>query len=135
VAPDKSPGLRVGQAAALLGVSVDTVRRWEEEGKVRIDRSAGGQRLVPIDEIQRLLGERRGEQRHLIARSSARNQMEAVITKVVADRAAASVEMQAGPFRLVALTTAESVADLGLRPGLRVVASIKATNVVVGLPQ
>ena len=61
--------------------------------------------------------------------------MEAVVTEVVADRAAATVEMQAGPFRLVALTTAESVEELGLRPGVQVVASVKATNVVVGLPR
>ena len=61
--------------------------------------------------------------------------MEAIVTNVVADRAAAAVEMQAGPYRLVALMTAESVAELGLEPGTHVVASVKATNVVVGLPR
>lgn len=126
--------LRIGQAAALLGVSVDTLRRWEEEGRLDTVRSEGGQRLVPLGEVRRLLGERRSDPVPVV-RSSARNQMEAVVISVVSDRAAATVEMQAGPFRLVALTTAESVVELGLEPGTPVVASVKATNVVVGLPQ
>lgn len=126
--------LRIGQAAGLLGVSVDTIRRWEEEDRIATVRSEGGQRLVPLSEVRRLLEERRPEPTP-VARSSARNQMEAVVTSVVADRAAATVEMRAGPYRLVALTTAESVADLGLQPGTTVMASVKATNVVVGLPQ
>ncbi|HLU52181.1 MAG TPA: helix-turn-helix transcriptional regulator [Acidimicrobiia bacterium] len=126
--------LRIGQAAALLGVSVDSIRRWEEDGRIRTVRSEGGQRLVPLEEVRRLLGERRPDPIPVV-KTSARNQMEAVVTEVVADRAAATVEMQAGPFRLVALTTAESVEELGLRPGVQVVASVKATNVVVGLPR
>jgi molybdopterin-binding protein len=126
--------LRIGQAASLLGVSVDTLRRWEEEGTLETVRSTGGQRLVPLAEVRRLLEERRADPVP-VKRSSARNQMAAVVTAVVADRAAATVEMQAGPFRLVALTTAESVHDLGLAPGVEVIASVKATNVVIGLPQ
>ncbi len=127
-------GLRIGQAAALVGVSVDTLRRWEDEGRLAVERSAGGQRLVPLAEVQRLLSERRTPQ-PAIAASSARNQLEAIVTRVVSGAAAATVEMQAGPYRLVALTTAESVAELGLGAGTRVVASVKATSVVVGLPQ
>jgi molybdopterin-binding protein len=127
-------GLRIGQAAALLRVSVDTLRRWEHEGRVTLERTAGGQRLMPLAEVHRLLEERRAPQLTTIA-SSARNQLEAVVTKVVRDAAAATVEMQAGPYRLVALTTAESVDDLDLRVGTRVVASVKATNVVVGVPK
>lgn len=126
--------LRIGQAAALLGVSVDTLRRWEDGGRLRVERSPGGQRLVPAAEVQRLLRDRRPPHVPLAA-SSARNRLDAVVTRVVADRAAATVEMQAGPYRLVALTTAESVDELGLAPGVEVVASVKATNVVVGLPQ
>ena len=126
--------LRIGQAAALLGVSVDTLRRWEEAGEIELSRSDGGQRLVSIGELRRLLVDRRPDPVP-VARSSARNQFEAIVVAVVADRAAATVEMQAGPFRLVALTTAESVTDLGLTPGTEVLASVKATNVVVGLPQ
>ena len=131
---DGENDLRIGQAAALLGVSVDTVRRWETEGQVTVTRSQGGQRLVPLAEVRRLLGERREPQRP-VAASSARNQLPAVVTAVVADAAAATVEMQAGPFRLVALTTAESVTELGLAAGTTVIASVKATNVVVNLPQ
>lgn len=126
-------GLRIGQAAGLLGVSVDTLRRWEADGVVALERTAGGQRLVPLDEVHRLLAARRSPQPTTVA-SSARNQLSAIVTDVTADAAAATVEMQAGPYRLVALTTAESAAELGLAPGARVVASVKATSVVVGLP-
>lgn len=126
--------LRIGQAASLLGVSVDTLRRWEHERRVELVRSTGGQRLVPIDEVQRLLATRRQPHPPIMA-SSARNQFDAVVTRVVADAAAATVEMQAGGHRLVALTTSESVRELELEPGSRVVASVKATNVVVGLPE
>ncbi len=125
--------LRIGQAAAVLDVSVDTIRRWEHEGRIALERSAGGQRLVAMSEVRRLLDER-PRTRHRIAATSARNQLEAIVTEVVADRAAATVEMQAGPYRLVALTTAESVRELGLSPGSRVVATVKATSVMVALP-
>ena len=125
--------LRIGQAATLLGVSVDTLRRWEDEGRLSLARSAGGQRLVPLEQVRRLLSERRVPQPTITA-SSARNQLDAVVTRVVRDAAAATVEMQAGPYRLVALTTAESIDELHLEPGVAVIASVKATNVVVGLP-
>lgn len=131
---DDDGSLRIGQAAAVLGVSVDTLRRWEGEGRIEVQRSDGGQRLVPMDEIRRLLDER-PRTRHRIAATSARNQLEAIVTEVVADTAAATVEMQAGPYRLLALTTAESVRELGLEPGSRVVATIKATSVMVALPE
>lgn len=126
--------LRIGQAAAVLDVSVDTLRRWEDEGRLQLQRSTGGQRLVPMAEVRRLLDER-PRRRHRIAATSARNQLEAIVTDVVADAAAATVEMQAGPYRLLALTTAESVRELGLSPGDRVVATVKATSVMVGLPE
>ena len=126
--------LRIGQAAALLTVSVDTIRRWEDEGRIEMVRSSGGQRLVAMSEVQRLLGERPRTQ-HRVAATSARNQLAAVVTNGVQGTAAASIEMQAGPYRLVALTTAESVDELHLVPGTRVIASVKATNVVVGLPE
>ncbi len=126
--------MSLGDAARALGVSVDTLRRWESEGQVNVARSRGGQRLVPLEEVRRLLAQRREPQRP-VAASSARNQLPAVVTAVVSDTAAAAVEMQAGPFRLVALTTAESASELGLRSGTAVIASVKATNVVVNLPQ
>lgn len=132
--PMQDDGLRIGQAASLLGVSVDTLRRWEDDGRIELTRSDGGQRLVPLPEVQRLLAERRSPSR-VITASSARNQLDAIVTRVVRGAAAATVEMQAGPYRLVALTTAESIDELALEAGTRVVASVKATNVVVGLPK
>jgi molybdopterin-binding protein len=130
---DDDSWLRIGQAAAVLDVSVDTLRRWEADGRLAVARSEGGQRLVSMDEVGRLLRER-PKPRHRIAATSARNQLEAIVTKVVADTAAATVEMQAGPYRLLALTTAESVHELGLSPGTRVIATVKATSVMVALP-
>lgn len=127
--------LRIGQAAALLGVSVDTIRRWDDQGTIRVDRTGGGQRRIPAAEIRRLSAARR-EAPHgpRIVASSARNQMAGVVTEIVTGPASAVVEIQAGPFRLVSLMTSESVAALGLEVGTQVVASVKATNVVVGLP-
>jgi len=133
-ASDEQGVLRIGQAAALLGVSVDTMRRWEEEGRLRVQRTGGGQRLVAIEDVRRLLGQRRAPQKS-IAHSSVRNHFDAVVLSVRKGQAAASIEMQAGPFRLVALTTAEAVEELGLEPGVRVVASVKATSVSVGRPE
>ena len=126
--------LRMGQAAALLGVSVDTLRRWEDDERIALVRSTGGQRRVPLREVQRLLAER-GRSSHVITASSARNQLDAIVTNVVRGVAAATVEMQAGPYRLMSLMTAESVDELDLTVGKRVVASVKATSVVVGLPK
>ena len=134
MADETSEPLRIGQAAAVLGVSVDTIRRWAGDGRLQVQRSEGGQRLVPMAEVRRLLDER-PRTSHRIAATSARNQLEAVVTEVVADAAAATVEMQAGPYRLVALTTAESVRELGLSPGDRVLATVKATSVMVALPE
>lgn len=125
--------LRIGQAADLLDVSVDTIRRWADEGAIEVTRSAGNQRLVPLVEVRRLLASRRAPQ-PVVQATSARNQLAAIVTGVVEGTAAGTVEMQAGPYRLLALTTAESIRELDLRPGMEVVATIKATNVVVGLP-
>lgn len=126
--------LRIGQAAALLDVSVDTLRRWADDGSLTVTRSGGNQRLVPLAEVRRLLAERRPDP-PVVQATSARNQLPAVVTEVVAGTAAGTIEMQAGPYRLLALTTAESIRELRLTPGSEVVATIKATNVVVGLPE
>lgn len=131
---DGGEDLRIGQAATLLGCSVDTLRRWEEEGQLRVHRSAGGQRRVPLAEVRRLLADQPTEQTTITA-SSARNRFDAIVTSVTVGRAAATVEMRAGPYRLVALTTAESVRELGLGPGTDVIASVKAPHVVIGLPE
>ncbi len=126
--------LRIGQAAALLDVSVDTIRRWADDGELAVTRSTGNQRLVPLAEVRRLLSARRPDP-PVVQATSARNQLPAVVTDVVTGTAAGTVEMQAGPYRLLALTTAESIRELELVPGTEVVATIKATNVVVGLPE
>ena len=124
--------MRVGQAAEMLQVSVETLRRWEAEGRLRMERSAGGQRLVDIDEVSRLLDERRRSaiDRPIVAQS-ARNRFSGIVTRVEKDRVAAVVEVQAGPHRLVSLMTAEAATELALRPGVAVVCAVKSTNVVV----
>lgn len=125
----------MGEAAELAGVSVDTIRRWVTEGALKATRSSGGQRLVSAAELQRLVGARRksAPDRTIVAQS-ARNRFPGVVTKVVADRAAATVEVQAGPHRLVSLLTAEAVRELRLKPGDQVICVVKATNVIVEVP-
>src|SRR6266576_4090925 len=136
--PDKATkptdsSVRVGEAAELLGVSVDTLRRWTASGRLRVRRSAGGQRLVALAAVRRLQEDRRKRERPAVAQS-ARNRFPGVVTRVEKDRVAAVVEVQAGPHRLVSLMTAEAATELGLGPGRSVVCVIKATNVVVEVP-
>ena len=128
--------LRVGQAAEMLQVSVETLRRWEAEGRLRLERSDGGQRLVPISEVTRLLAEKRssGMERPIVA-GSARNRFPGIVTRIEKDTVAAVVEVIAGPHRMVSLMTAEAVDDMGLRVGDEAVCVVKATNVIVELPQ
>jgi molybdopterin-binding protein len=131
---DVQPPLRIGQAAELLGVSVDTIRRWAEDGTLRTTRTAGGQRLVSAAELRRLLDARRKAPQRPISAQSARNRFPGVVTRVEVDKVAAIVEVQAGPHRLVSLVTAESVRELKLAPGVQVIAVVKATNVMIDLP-
>ncbi|HEV2009503.1 MAG TPA: helix-turn-helix transcriptional regulator [Candidatus Limnocylindria bacterium] len=129
------PPLRIGQAAEVLGVSVDTIRRWAEDGTLKTTRTGGGQRLVSAAEVRRMLDARRkAAPQRPIAAQSARNRFPGVVTKVEADRVAAIVEVQAGPHRLVSLLTAEAVRELKLAPGVQVIAVVKATNVMIDLP-
>jgi molybdopterin-binding protein len=127
--------IRVGQAAEMLQVSVETLRRWETEGRLHMERSEGGQRLVDVDEVARLLDERRraSTDRPIVAQS-ARNRFVGVITRVERDGVAAVVEVIAGPHRLVSLMTAESVIELDLKVGDEAVCVVKATNVIVEIP-
>ena len=127
--------LRVGQAAEMLQVSVETLRRWETEGRLRMERSEGGQRLVEIGEVSRLLDERRkGVTDRPIVAQSARNRFPGIVTRIEADRVAAVVEVIAGPHRMVSLMTAEAVEELGLKVGDEAVCVVKATNVIVEVP-
>jgi molybdopterin-binding protein len=128
--------VRVGEAAEMLGVSVDSIRRWQREGKIKAGRSAGGQRSVPLAEVQRLLAERRRttSDRPIVGQS-ARNRFPGVITRIEVDRVAAVVEVQAGPHRLVSLMTAEAVEELQLKIGDEAVCVVKSTNVIVEIPR
>lgn len=127
--------LRTGQAAELLGVTVETLRRWEADGLLATRRSAGGQRLVPITEVSRLLASRRNRSRpRPTVATSARNRLPGIVARVERDRVAAVVEVLAGPFRLVSLMTAEAVDEMDLRPGDEVACVVKATNVIVDIP-
>lgn len=125
-------GYRIGEAAAMLGVRVETLRRWEREGRLATTRTAGGQRLVPAPEVARLLSERSG--RAPIASASQRNRFAGVITEVKKDKLAATVELQAGPHRILAFITREAADQMGLRTGMQAVAAVKATNVTIELP-
>lgn len=128
-------GLRIGQAAEMLGVSVETVRRWQRDGRLKVALTPGGQRLVRMDEVQRLIAERRRTaiDRPIVAQS-ARNRFAGVVTRIEKDRVAAVVEVQAGPHRLISLMTAEAVDDMGLRVGDEAICVVKATNVIVEVP-
>jgi molybdopterin-binding protein len=138
MAPDKAAAttaLRVGQAAEMLQVSIETLRRWEGEGRLTVTRSEGGQRLIPIGEVTRLLAERRMQapERPIVA-GSARNRFPGIVTRIEKDRVAAVVEVIAGPHRMVSLMTAEAVDEMGLKVGDEAVCVVKATNVIVELP-
>ena len=128
--------LRIGQAAELLGVGVDTLRRWETEGRLATTRSTGGQRLVAIPVMSRLLGERRraAPDRPIIAQS-ARNRFAGIVTRIERDRVAAVVEILAGPHHLVSLMTAEAVDEMELAVGDEAVCVVKATHVIVEIPR
>jgi molybdopterin-binding protein len=124
--------LRLGQAAEILGVSPDTVRRWTASGRLAAERTEGGQRTVARSDVARLAAERRrsGHERPIVAQS-ARNRFAGVVTAVRKDRAAAVVEVIAGPHRLVSLITRESADELGLAPGRHVICVVKATDMMV----
>jgi len=127
--------IRVGQAAEMLGVTVETMRRWEVEGRLHMERSGGGQRLVALGEVIRLLAERRktGVERPTVA-GSARNRFPGIVTRIEKDRVAAVVEILAGPHRIVSLMTAEAVDEMGLKVGDEAVGVVKATTVIVEIP-
>jgi molybdopterin-binding protein len=134
--PRKSTSsVRIGQAAEALGVSVETLRRWDAQGTLKVTRSRGGQRLIDVTDLSRRLAERRETQgdRPIVAQS-ARNRFSGIVTRVEKDRVAAVVEVVSGPHRLVSLMTAEAAEELNLRVGDEAVCVVKATNVVVEVP-
>jgi molybdopterin-binding protein len=128
------PNYRLGQAAKMLGVSTDTVRRMVDDGRLIAIRSSGGQRLIDGASLARLAKPKRPQTPPAVAQS-ARNRFPGIVTRVIKDRVAAQVEIQAGPHRLVSLLTREAVDELDLKPGMPAVAVVKATNVGVELPR
>jgi molybdopterin-binding protein len=123
---------RPGQAAAILGVSVDTVRRWADTGRLQTRRTDGGQRLIDGASLASLLVDQApGHDDEVIVGRSARNRFQGIVTSVIADEIVAKVEMQAGPHRIVSLMTAQAARELGLEPGVLAVAAVKSTNVVI----
>ncbi|RIW45630.1 helix-turn-helix domain-containing protein [Micromonospora endophytica] len=125
---------RMGEAAELLGVSVDTVRRWVDGGRLTASRDEQGHRVVDGVDLARFVRAQAGDRERRTEESSARNRLRGIVTAVVKDAVMAQVDIQAGPFRLVSLMSREAVDQLGLEVGSVAVAVIKSTTVVVERP-
>jgi|ERR687888_630213 molybdopterin-binding protein len=124
--------LRIKEAAELLRVSPDTVRRLVDSGQIKMARTTGRQRMIDSAALARYMAAQPRPAPPTAA--SARNRFEGIVTRVVKDGVMAQVEMQAGPHHIVSLISREAADELKLKPGVRAVASIKATNVVIELP-
>jgi len=126
------PSYRIGQAAELLGVSVDTLRRWVDSGRVAATRTDGGRRVIDGEDLARFAVDLiAAHDPDVVVGRSARNRFAGIVTRVVKDTVAAQVEIQCGPHRVVSLMTREAADELGLAPGVLAVAAVKATSVVV----
>ncbi|HEV2013805.1 MAG TPA: helix-turn-helix transcriptional regulator [Candidatus Dormibacteraeota bacterium] len=126
---------KIGEVADLLGVSVDTVRRLADTGRLPTVRTPGGQRVVDGRQLARFMATAPPEQKpQTTVGRSARNHFPGIVTRVIKDRVMAQVEIQAGPHRVVSLISREAADQLGLAPGVRAVAVVKATNVIIELP-
>lgn len=126
---------KMGQAAAMLGVSSDTVRRLADAGALKTRRTRGGQRRVDGRSLARALARQDVPNlRDVSAEQSIRNRLPGIVTRVVKDKVAALVEIQVGPHRMVSLLTRDAVDALGLRPGMLAIATVKSTNVSVEVP-
>ena len=132
------PTFRIREAASLLGVSPDTLRRWADGGRVETTTDAAGRLAVDGVALARLAeelarGADRGAGEKVVAHS-ARNRFRGLVTRVVRDSVMAQVEIQAGPYRIVSLLSREAADELGLEPGMLAVAAVKATNVSIEIP-
>ena len=129
------PTFGISEAADLLGVSADTVRRWVDSGKLPAEREPNGHRRVAGADLAAFAASHRdtGELQRAGAVSSARNRFRGIVTQVVRDGVMAQVEIQAGPHRVVSLMSREAADQLNLQVGTVAVAVVKSTNVVVEL--
>jgi molybdopterin-binding protein len=125
---------RIGEAAELLGVSPDTVRRWVDGGRLAAVRDEHGHRVIDGVQLAGFVRDQAAEPDGGADASSARNRLRGIVTAVVKDTVMAQVDIQAGPFRLVALMSREAVDDLHLQVGSVAVAVVKSTTVVVERP-
>ena len=125
---------RIAEAAALLGVSDDTVRRWIDSDRLSARREGGGPAVVDGADLAALATTLRDAPEPGATPSSARNRLTGIVTRVVRDTVMAQVEIQAGPFRVVSLMSREAADELGLEVGVRAVATVKATQVSVDVP-
>src|SRR3954467_3497911 len=121
--------LTLGEAARELGVSADTLRRWDRDGKLRTARDSRNRRIVPRSEVERL--RTRPQRAPTGASLSARNRFPGVVRSVEVDGVMALVGLRAGPFRVTAAVTRDSVEELGLAEGVEAVATVKATSVLL----
>jgi molybdopterin-binding protein len=133
------PAFRIKEAAELLGVSDDTVRRWAEGGRITTTIDLSGRQVIDGAMLARLAEEiaetSTGVASQVVTAESMRNRFGGLVTRVVRDTVMAQVEIQAGPHRFVSLLSREAADDLGLEPGVLVVAAVKATNVSVEIPR
>ncbi|MGW4793905.1 TOBE domain-containing protein [Nonomuraea sp. NPDC004297] len=124
---------RISEAAALLGVSSDTVRRWVDAGRLGAERDENGHRRVNGADLA-AFARAQIEESEDGGRTSARNRFRGIVTEVIRDAVMAQVEIAAGPFRVVSLMSRQAADELGLEAGVVAVAVIKSTNVVVEIP-
>ncbi|WP_018559111.1 MULTISPECIES: helix-turn-helix transcriptional regulator [unclassified Streptomyces] len=124
---------RIGEAAALMGVSADTLRRWVDAGRLRAERDEQGRRIIEGPVLAAFARDFNRTERARTG-SSARNRFAGIVTEVILGDVSAQVEIQAGPFRVVSMISRESAEELKLEPGAPAVAVIKSTNVVVETP-
>jgi len=127
---------RPGEVADLVGVSVDTVRRWCDEGRIGTARSVGGHRVIDGADLARFLDSQDDAfVPPALFGQSARNRLTGIVTKVERDTLVAIVHLQVGPHRIVSMMTREAADDLSLQPGDLAVAAVKSTNVVIEVPR
>ena len=133
------PTFRIKEAASLLGVSADTLRRWAERGRIETTTDASGRLAVDGVALARLAQELAASADHgegeIVVAHSVRNRFCGLICRVTRDTVMAQVEIQAGPHRFVSLLSREAADELGLEPGMLAVAAVKATNVSVEIPK